>query len=57
MIRERICAYCGEPIKGKFVEMSVTTRVFANSDMRKVDLHPECFDEVWGKARKDTEDE
>lgn len=56
MIRERICAYCGEPIKGKFVEMSVTTRVFANSDMKKVDLHPECFGEVWGKVRKDDEE-
>lgn len=49
-MRERICAYCGEEIHGKFLEVALTFRRGREGNMRKVDLHPACFDEVWGKC-------
>lgn len=51
-MRERVCAYCGERIKGLFMEMTVNTLTELQSSMKKVDLHPECYEEVWGKAHK-----
>ena len=55
-MRERVCAYCGEEIHGKFFEVALTFRRGREGNMRKVDLHPACFDEVWGKVRKDDEE-
>lgn len=54
-MRERICAYCGKPIKGnaEFVEMSVAKRRGRSGSMRKMDLHMRCFKEVWGKVNND----
>lgn len=51
-MRERTCAYCGKTIKGLFVEMTVNKLSNRQTSMEKVDLHPECFTEVWSKAHK-----
>lgn len=57
-MRERTCAYCGKRIKGLWIEMTVNTLQEKQSSMKKVDLHPDCFDEVWGKChRKESEHE
>lgn len=38
--------------------MTVNTLQEKQSSMKKVDLHPDCFDEVWGKChRKESEHE
>lgn len=49
-MRERVCAYCGERIHGKFYEMAVTFRRGKQSSVKKVDLHPECYQKVWEKC-------
>lgn len=50
-MRERTCAYCGERIEGMHMEIRVSIIDWQNSSMKKVDLHPECFDTVWSKCK------
>lgn len=51
-MKNRTCAYCGETIRGMWIELTVNTLAEKKSGMKKVDLHPKCFDEVWGKCEK-----
>ena len=50
-MRDRTCAYCGELIKGRWIELSVSDIAEKKSSMKKVDLHPQCFEEIWSKCK------